>query len=136
MEGERHAGENRYAHSGGTLCFSRSGGVSYIFGLPEREQLALTEPDCAVKALDGLIEKGILTKEGKLTRAAFFMTEMLKQYQESKEYVRFNNVMCAFLPDDEERVIVLTEIGPAKSTHLTIWKNGKFICRSFQKFPF
>ncbi|MED1739603.1 DUF5081 family protein [Bacillus swezeyi] len=89
-------------------------GVSYIFGLPEREQLALTEPDCAVKALDGLIEKGILTKEGKLTRAAFFMTEMLKQYQESKEYVRFNNVMCAFLPDDEERVIVLTEIGPGK----------------------
>ena len=89
-------------------------GVSYIFGLPEREQLALVEPDCAIKAKDSLIEKGILLKEGKLTKTAFFLIKLLKQYQESEEYVRFNNVMCAFLPDDEERVIALTEISPGK----------------------
>nr|MDH3161531.1 DUF5081 family protein [Bacillus licheniformis] len=44
-----------------------------MFGLPEREQLALVEPDCAIKAKDSLIEKGILLKEGKLTKTAFFL---------------------------------------------------------------
>ncbi|ASB90513.1 DUF5081 family protein [Bacillus sonorensis] len=89
-------------------------GVNYIFGLPEREQLALVEPDCAVGARDSLIQKGVLTEDGQLTHAAFFLTEMLKHYHASEEYVRFNNVLCAFLPDDEERVIALTEIKPGK----------------------
>lgn len=46
-------------------------GVNYIFGLPEREQLALVEPDCAVGARDSLIQKGVLTEDGQLTHAAF-----------------------------------------------------------------
>lgn len=114
-------------------------GVNYIFGLPEREQLALIEPDCATEAKNSLIKKGILTVEGKLTRAAYFLTEMLKRYQESKEYVRFNNVLCAFLPEDEERVLVLTEINKGKEytfdylekreVYLSIISNVSFLRR-------
>ncbi|WP_309244912.1 DUF5081 family protein [Bacillus sp. WMMC1349] len=85
-------------------------GVTYLFGLPEREQLALIDPDCAEKAKDSLIKKGVLTSEGKMTDAAFQLAEALKCYQKSSEYARFNNVMCAFLPNDEEHIIVITEI--------------------------
>ncbi|MDA7028106.1 DUF5081 family protein [Bacillus sp. CLL-7-23] len=85
-------------------------GVTYLFGLPEREQLALIDPDCAEKAKDGLIKKGVLTSDGKMTDAAFQLAEALKYYQKSKEYARFNNVMCAFLPDDDEHIIAITEI--------------------------
>ncbi|MDI5789798.1 DUF5081 family protein [Bacillus licheniformis] len=61
---------------------------------------------------------------------------MLQHYQESGEYVRFNNVMCAFLPDDEERVIALTEISPGKGYTLDYVESAKFIYRSFQRCHF
>ncbi|RCK12586.1 DUF5081 family protein [Bacillus licheniformis] len=81
--------------------------------LDEKEVLAV-ETFKLASTKDSLIEKGILLKEGKLTKTAFFLIKLLQHYQESGEYVRFNNVMCAFLPDDEERVIALTEISPGK----------------------
>ncbi|MFN2744017.1 MULTISPECIES: DUF5081 family protein [Bacillus] len=110
--------------------------VSYIFGLPEREQLALVEPDCAVTAKDGLIRKGILTEKGDLTHAAFLLTEMLKHYHESKEYVRFNNVMCAFLPDDEDRVIALTEITPGTAYTLDFLEKREVYLSLISKVSF
>ncbi|WOH90561.1 DUF5081 family protein [Bacillus paralicheniformis] len=100
----------------------------------------MAEPDCAVKAKESLIEKGILLKEGKLTKTAFFLIKLLKQYQESEEFVRFNNVMCAFLPDDEERVVALTERSQGKGytldylkkreVYLSLISNVSFLVRA------
>ncbi|PGB89870.1 DUF5081 domain-containing protein [Bacillus pseudomycoides] len=84
-------------------------GVTYIFGLQEREILALTDEDCITKATAELKEKGLITENNGLTPAAFQLIELLRAYQESQEYTRINNLLIGFFPQDKDRVAVLTE---------------------------
>ncbi|MDC2866674.1 DUF5081 family protein [Bacillus sp. BP-3] len=85
-------------------------GITYLFGLPEREKLIMGDADCVTKATESLRGKGLITENGGLTMAAFQLIELLKAYQESQEYTRFNNLLVGFLPKDKDRVAVLTEI--------------------------
>ncbi|HEK9100047.1 DUF5081 family protein [Bacillus pfraonensis] len=84
-------------------------GITYLFGLPEREKLTLADPDCVTKATEKLKAKRLITEENGLTPAAFQLIELLKAYQESNEYTRFNNLLIGFLPQDKDRVAVFTE---------------------------
>lgn len=87
-------------------------GVSHLFGLSEREQILMGDPDCVKHATARLTEKSLITETGGLTEGAFQLIELLKAYQESKEYTRINNLLIGFLQKDEDRVAVLTEIKP------------------------
>ncbi|CAM4277082.1 hypothetical protein BAMA_07920 [Bacillus manliponensis] len=86
--------------------------VTHLFGLSEREQILMGDPDCVQNATARLTEKSLITETGGLTEGAFQLIELLKAYQESKEYTRINNLLIGFLPKDEHRVAVLTEIKP------------------------
>ncbi|GGE59394.1 DUF5081 family protein [Priestia taiwanensis] len=114
-------------------------GITYIFGLPERESILMNNPNCVNNAISTLTTKGLLTKDVELTKAAFQLIELLKAFQGSKKYTRFNNLLIGFIPADEDRVIVLTELVEnevyefeclsKRDVYLSLVKNIPFLLR-------
>ncbi|MGG0185561.1 DUF5081 family protein [Bacillus rhizoplanae] len=111
-------------------------GVTYLFGLPEREKLIMGDADCVTKATESLGEKGLIMEDGGLTMAAFQLIELLKAYQESQEYTRFNNLLIGFLPNDKDRVAVLTEIKPNEEYELHYIPKRDVYLSFLERIPF
>ncbi|MGG2093525.1 DUF5081 family protein [Bacillus sp. S13(2024)] len=111
-------------------------GVTYLFGLPEREKLIMDDADCVTKATESLRGKGLIMEDGGLTMAAFQFIELLKAYQESQEYTRFNNLLVGFLPDDKDRVAVLTEIKPNEEYELHYIPKRDVYVSLLERIPF
>ncbi|PHC81590.1 DUF5081 domain-containing protein [Bacillus wiedmannii] len=84
-------------------------GITKLFGLQEREVLTFTNENCVSKATTELRKKGLITEKNSLTPAAIQLIELLKAYQESQEYTKINNLLIGFLPQDKDRIAVLTE---------------------------
>ncbi|MGG0277504.1 DUF5081 family protein [Bacillus rhizoplanae] len=111
-------------------------GVTYLFGLPEREKLIMGDADCVRKATESLRGKGLIMEDGGLTMAAFQLIELLKAYQESQEYTRFNNLLIGFLPNDKDRVAVLTEIKPNEEYELHYIPKRDVYLSLLERIPF
>ncbi|PGZ98481.1 DUF5081 domain-containing protein [Bacillus pseudomycoides] len=111
-------------------------GVTYLFGLPEREKLIMGDADCVTKATESLRRKGLIMEDGGLTMAAFQLIELLKAYQESQEYTRFNNLLVGFLPNDKDRVAVLTEIKPDEKYELHYIPKRDVYLSLLERIPF
>ncbi|PEA52459.1 DUF5081 domain-containing protein [Bacillus pseudomycoides] len=111
-------------------------GVTYLFGLLERERLIMGDADCVTKANESLRRKGLLTENGDLTMAAFQLIELLKAYQESQEYTRFNNLLVGFLQNDKDHVAVLTEIKPNEEYELHYIPKWDVYVSLLERIPF
>ncbi len=85
-------------------------GGKVLFGLPEKEIYQLKGDGVFQEAYQRLIDKEILTVEGKLTRGGAFIIQAVEKYHQSKKYVRINNLMFAFQEKDEDELILLIEM--------------------------
>lgn len=80
-----------------------------LFGLPDKKVYQLRGEDPFKRAHQGLIDKGILTKDGKMTKNGVVIIKTLKDYFLSEKYVRINNLMFAFRKKEDQEVIILVE---------------------------
>jgi len=81
-----------------------------LFGLPDKEIYQLQGEEVFEDAYNRLIEKNILTKEGRLTKGGAVIIKALQAYHQSKKFVRINNVMFAFREEEENELIMLVEV--------------------------
>lgn len=81
-----------------------------LFGLPEKQIYQLKGEGEFSEAHQRLIEKEILTPDGKITRGGAFVIQTIEFYHQSEKYVRINNLMFAFRERDHDEVIVLVEL--------------------------
>lgn len=81
-----------------------------LFGLPEKEIYQLKSEEVFAEAHQKLIDKEIITSEGKLTDGGAIIVQAVELYHQSQKYVRINNLMFAFREQDEDELILLVEI--------------------------
>lgn len=92
----------------------------HLFGLPDEKAYGFLDKGYMEKAHKALKEKGVLTKEGKLTDGGFFVVRALEEYKRSSKYIRINNLMIAFSEREKGKVIVLTEVRRNTDYRLTV----------------
>ena len=85
-------------------------GGDVLFGLPEKESYQLQGEEVFKEAHDRLIEKELLTPEGKITKAGAIVIQAVQYYHQSEKYVRIHNLMFAFRAQDEDELILLVEL--------------------------
>lgn len=84
-------------------------GGNVLFGLPSKEIYQLKGGEVFKEAYERLIEKKILTEEGKLTETGTVIIRTVELYYKSEKYVRINNLMFAFRDKKHDELIVLIE---------------------------
>ncbi|MGE6260576.1 DUF5081 family protein [Heyndrickxia sporothermodurans] len=85
-------------------------GGEVLYGLPEKQIYQFQGEEIFKEAHQRLIDKEILTMEGKITRAGAMVIQAVELYHQSKKYVRINNLMFAFRKPDQEELIILVEL--------------------------
>ena len=85
-------------------------GGDVLFGLPEKQIYQLQGEEVFKEAHDRLIEKELLTPEGKITKAGAIVIQTVQYYHQSEKYVRIHNLMFAFRAQDEDELILLVEL--------------------------
>ncbi|MED3649694.1 DUF5081 family protein [Heyndrickxia sporothermodurans] len=85
-------------------------GGEVLYGLPEKQIYQFKGEDVFKEAHQRLVDKEILTPEGKITRAGAMVIQAVELYHESKKYVRINNLMFAFREPENDELIVLVEL--------------------------
>lgn len=80
-----------------------------LFGLPDKKIYQLQGEEPWSQAHKRLIQKGIFTESGKLTKSGAVIIKTLYEYFFSQKYVRINNLMFAFREKQAEEVIILVE---------------------------
>ncbi|WLV24294.1 DUF5081 family protein [Aciduricibacillus chroicocephali] len=96
-----------------------------LFGLPDKEIYQLQGDEVFEGAYERLIEKNILTDEGKLTKGGAIIIKTLQAYHQSNKYVRINNMMFAFMPDEQDELILLVEVERQKKYKLFVVSKAK-----------
>ncbi|MFP7168914.1 DUF5081 family protein [Terribacillus sp. 7520-G] len=91
-----------------------------LFGLPDKKIYQLQGEEPWSKAHEQLIQKGIFTEEGKLTKDGAVIIKTLYQYFFSQKYVRINNLMFAFREKEADEVIILAETEEGTSYRLYV----------------
>lgn len=81
-----------------------------LFGLPEKQLYQLMGDEVFEEAQQRLIEKKILTSEGKITESGAVIIQVIESYYQSEKYVRINNLMFSFQRKNDEEVILLVEL--------------------------
>lgn len=81
-----------------------------LFGLPDRKAYQFRGAELFEKANNELIDKKILSKDGKITEGGAYVIKALEYYYKSNEYVRINNFMFAFSGKEKEEIIILVEL--------------------------
>ena len=71
-------------------------GGNILFGLPEKQIYQLQGKEVFKEAHERLIEKELLTPEGKITKAGAIVIQAVEYYHQSEKYVRIHNLMFAF----------------------------------------
>lgn len=84
-------------------------GGEVLFGLQEKAIYQLKGDGAFQEAYQRLIDKEILTTEGKITRGGAFIIQAVELYHQSKKYVRINNIMFAFQEKNQDELILLIE---------------------------
>lgn len=95
-------------------------GGEVLFGLPEKQIYQLKGEEVFEEAHNKLIEKEILTREGKLTKGGAIIIRALEFYHQSRKYVRINNLMFAFREQNEDELIMLIEVEKGKLYRLYV----------------
>lgn len=110
-------------------------GGNVLFGLPEKEVFQLKGEEVFQEAHERLIEKGILTSEGKITEGGALIIRALEYYHQSKKYVRINNLMFAFREPEVDELIVLLELEESETYQLFIVSKALVLRMLGEKFP-
>ncbi len=85
-------------------------GGKVLFGLPEKEIFQLKGEEVFKEAHHRLIEKEIITPDGKITKTGAIVIQTIEFYHQSEKFVRVNNLMFAFRGREKDEVIVLVEL--------------------------
>ncbi|MFB6468428.1 DUF5081 family protein [Cytobacillus sp. Hz8] len=85
-------------------------GGNVLFGLPEKQIFQFQGEEVFKLAHDRLIEKGIVTSEGKITQGGAIVIKAMEYYHQSQKYVRINNLMFSFREKEEDELILLVEL--------------------------
>lgn len=107
-----------------------------IFGLPDKKAYQLMGDEIFKEANDQLIEKGILTPEGKMTKGGFYAVRALELYYNSKKYVRIQNMMFGFQEKDEDELIMLMEMEEGTYYRLYMISKALVLTLLSDRFPF
>lgn len=110
-------------------------GGDVLFGLPEKEVFQLKGEEVFAEAHKQLIEKGILTSDGKITDAGAFIIRAIEFYHQSEKYVRINNLMFAFQEKDADELIVLVELEEKEAYQVFIVSKSLVLGMLGEKFP-
>lgn len=110
-------------------------GGNVLFGLPEKEVFQLKGEEVFEEAHKHLIEKGILTSDGKITDGGAFVIRAIEYYHQSEKYVRINNLMFAFREQDVDELIVLLELEEKETYQLFIVSKALVLSMLGEKFP-
>jgi hypothetical protein len=110
-------------------------GGNVLFGLPEKEVFQLKGEEVFEEAHNRLIEKGILSADGKITDGGAPVIQAIEYYHQSKKYVRINNLMFAFREQDVDELIVLLELEENKTYQLFVVSKALVLSMLGEKFP-
>lgn len=95
-------------------------GGNVLFGLPDKEIYQLRGEEVFEEGYLRLIDKKILTSEGKMTSGGAMIVRVLERYHQSEKYVRINNLMFAFTDPEAEDLILLVELENSEHYQLKI----------------
>jgi len=95
-------------------------GGNVLFGLPEKERYQFQGEEIFREAHERLIDKEILSSEGKITQTGAIIIQAIEYYHQSAKYVRINNLMFAFREKESDEVIVLVEMEEPEHYQLRI----------------
>ncbi|WP_026565210.1 DUF5081 family protein [Bacillus sp. UNC41MFS5] len=110
-------------------------GGNVLFGLPEKEVYQLKGEEVFKEAHDRLIEKKIITPEGKITRSGSLIIQTVEFYHQSQKYVRINNLLFAFRERERDEVIVLVELEAPGNYQLRITSKATLLKMLSEQFP-
>ncbi|SMQ61214.1 protein of unknown function [Bacillus sp. OV166] len=110
-------------------------GGTVLFGLPEKKVYQLKGEEVFKEAHDRLIEKKIITPEGKITKSGALVIQTIEFYHQSKKYVRINNLLFAFRERDCEEVIVLVELEKQGHYQLRVTSKATLLIMLSEQFP-
>jgi len=109
-------------------------GGNVLFGLPEKKIFQLQGEDVFKKAHERLMEKGIITADGKITKNGAIIIQTVEFYHQSEKYVRVNNLMFAFREKECDELIVLVETAVQGQYQLRVTSKAvmlKMLCEHF-----
>ncbi|MGG0650749.1 DUF5081 family protein [Bacillus mycoides] len=109
--------------------------ANVVFGLDPKEILVMKGQDVMEQAKQKLIEKEILTLDGKITEGGAVVIQALQAYFNSRKYVRLNQFMFAFLEENADELIVLVEIVPHQQYQLHVLSKMIVLNMLIEHFP-
>ncbi|MEN2768986.1 DUF5081 family protein [Ornithinibacillus xuwenensis] len=110
-------------------------GGNVLFGLPEKEIYQLKGEEVFEEAHKRLIEKQILSPDGKVTKAGAIIIQAIEYYHQSKKYVRINNLMFAFSSHHEDELILLVELEEKSLYKLFVVSKAIVLKMLGERFP-
>ncbi|MEH7085948.1 DUF5081 family protein [Neobacillus drentensis] len=110
-------------------------GGNVLFGLPEKEVYQLKGEEIFKEAHNRLIEKKIITPDGKITKSGALVIQTLEFYHQSQKYVRINNLLFAFRERERDEVIVLVELEAPGHYQLRITSKATLLKMLSEQFP-
>ncbi|PKR82664.1 DUF5081 family protein [Heyndrickxia camelliae] len=110
-------------------------GGNVLFGLPEKQIYQLRGEEVFKEAHERLIEKEIITADGKITKGGAMVIKAVEYYHQSEKYVRINNLMFAFREQDNDEVIVLVELEEQHHYQLRVMSKALILTVLREKFP-
>ncbi|MEN1967626.1 DUF5081 family protein [Lentibacillus sp. N15] len=110
-------------------------GGNVLFGLPEKQVYQLQGEEIFEEAHNRLVEKKILTEDGKITDGGAIIIKALEYYHQSKKYVRINNLMFAFRENNDDELIILVEIEEKRLYKLFVVSKAIVLKMLGEKFP-
>ncbi|MGF9963740.1 DUF5081 family protein [Bacillus rhizoplanae] len=109
--------------------------ANVIFGLDSKELLIMKGLDVMEQAKQKLIDKEILTVDGKITEGGAAVIQTLQTYYKSRKYVRLNQFMFAFLEEKSDELIMLVEIIPHQQYQLHVLSKAIVLKMLTEHFP-
>lgn len=91
------------------LLLSSAFGAKELFGIADSNLFQLQGVSFE-KAFERLQKKELYNKENKITNQAAAIIEMLRQYSQSKKYVKIRNLTFAFFEKDAKELMFLEEV--------------------------
>ncbi len=110
-------------------------GGNVLFGLPEKQIYQLQGEEIFKEAHERLIEKELLTPEGKITKAGAIVIQAVEYYHQSEKYVRIHNLMFAFRAQDEDELILLVELEERGNYQLRVISKAIVLTLLSKHFP-
>ncbi|EQB36683.1 hypothetical protein M948_16760 [Virgibacillus sp. CM-4] len=97
-------------HVSELFLLAASFGGHVLFGLPEKKIFQLKGEEVFADAQKRLLNKEILSADGKVTNRGAMIIQALEHYYLSEKYVRINNLMFAFHNEYKDELLILVEV--------------------------